>query len=273
MMAILRNRKDHYIPRSYLRGFIDPSRSGLERPLWHFDVPNGIWSERSAAEVGYRHGFYDYATSGTSAQSADSTFEELERRYPKVRSSMLEQRFANWRQHLEFLLRYAQMMRARSLLFFESLQAQWSTTKVWVVEEAMPDKNAVRLKSMTPEGVSLAFIRNRVISQMREEINKGPAWLNEFSWCVRHCDSSSKPFIISEIPFVCHGKSTNLEEALLDPETLLLFPLCWQACLVGRRQHIEDELGSFGEADMHRIRKIYRDSADLFLLSSTKLEF
>lgn len=171
-----RNRKDHYIPRSFLRGFIDPSRWSLERPLWYFDVPNKTWSERSPGEIGYRYGFYDYATTAElGAPTADETFAALEGRYPRVRRLLLENNFQNWKEHLNFLLQYAQMMRARSLLFFKDKTAEWSKARGWIVEEVLPDGKSVRVKSMTAEPLPDGFIRNRVILEMRDEIQKGAA--------------------------------------------------------------------------------------------------
>jgi Protein of unknown function (DUF4238) len=120
----LRNRRDHYIPRSYLRGFIDPQRESLPRPLWHFDVPGRVWSERSPREIGYRYGFYDYMTEQVGTETADTSFAALENLYPQIRAALLEDNFDNWREYLDFLLCYAQMMRARSLLFFENLQLE-----------------------------------------------------------------------------------------------------------------------------------------------------
>jgi hypothetical protein len=268
-----RNRKDHYIPRSFLRGFIDPSRWGLEKPLWYLDIPNIVWCERSPGEVGYRYGFYDYATAEIGLETADQAFAELEGRFPRIRRSLIEKNFENWKEHLDFLLRYAQMMRARSLLFFEDKQAEWSRARGWIVQEVLPDGKSVRVKSMTPEPLPAPFIRNRTIVEMREEVKKGAAWLKDFNWCLRYSDSPSRPFVISEIPFVCRGRSSDLKEALQDPETLLFFPLCWQACLIGSRQIFDKHIDRFGNEDMHTIQKMYRESATLFLLSPTKLDF
>lgn len=267
-----RNRKDHYIPRSFLRGFIDPSRWNLEQPLWYFDVANNIWSERSPGEIGYRYGFYDYATANVGVPTADETFAELEGLYPRVRRLLLETNFQNWKDHLDFLLRYAQMMRARSLLFFEHKTAEWSKARGWIVEEVHPDGKSVRVKSMTPESLPDTFVRNRTIVEMREEIEKGAGWLKDFNWCLRYCDSSATPFIISEIPFVSLGRSSDLSEALRDPETLLFFPLCWQACLIGSRQFFEKETDRFEKEDILRTQKMYREGASLFVLSPTKLD-
>jgi len=266
-------RRDHYLPQSYLRGFVDPSRWNKERPLWYFDAPNNQWLERSPREVGYRQGFYDYASSEISLVSADEAFGELERMFPRIRRDLLESNFKNWTQHLNFLLRYAQMMRARSLLFFERQYAEWKGTKAWVVEEVHPETNSIIVRSMNPEVLPDTFIRNRTITEMSEEIGKGAAWLDEFQWALRFCDSSADPFVISEVPFICRGHHEKLADALRDPETLLFFPLCWRACLIGSRQYFDVQTDRFGPEDMRTIRTMYRESAKLFLISPTKLQF
>jgi len=266
------NRRDHYLPQSYLRGFIDSARLNHQKPLWHFDIPNGVWSERSPREVGYRQGFYDYATSESGLETADVAFGELERGFPAVRRELIEKNFKDWKQHRDFLLRYAQMMRARSLLFFEHQYEEGKNLRAWVVQEVSPDGKSIKVRSPTPEPLPDSFIRNRAITEMRAEIQKGAAWLNEFDWCLRYCDSPSAPFVISEIPFVCQGRSANLIEALRDPETLLFFPLCWQACLIGSRKPFEIETNRFGADDMRTFRKVYRQGAELFLLSSQRLD-
>jgi uncharacterized protein DUF4238 len=265
-------RRDHYLPQGYLRGFVDPSRMNHQRPLWHLDVPNNVWSERSPREVGYRPGFYDYASTDAGLETADSTFFELESNYPRIRAQLISSNFEKWGDHRDFLLRYIQMMRARSLLFFDQKHEEGKFLQTFIVEEVLPDGKSVRVRSLVPAPPSDDFIRNRAISEMRAEIKKGAAWLNDFNWALRLCESAADPFIISEIPVMAYGHSAKQEEALQHPETLLFFPLCWQACLIGSRQFFEIETGKFGDQDMQRVRRMYRESAKLFLLSPRRFD-
>lgn len=268
-----KNRRDHYLPQSYLRGFIDPERRNHQRPLWHFDVLNGTWSERSPREVGYRIGFYDYVTAEVGVETADNALAELESGYPRVRRELISTGFGAWRDHRDFLLRYIQMMRARSLLFFDQKNIEGKGLRAWTVQEVSPDRKSIKVRSATPEPLPANFIRNWTITQMREELKKGAAWLNDFNWCLRYCESPLDPFVISEIPVMAYGPSPNLEEALRNPETLLFFPLCWQACLVGSRQVFHDETSLFIQEDMRRTRKMYREKANLFVLSPRLVDF
>jgi hypothetical protein len=243
-----------------------------KQPLWHFDIPNGTWSERSPREVGYRLGFYDYATSEIGLETADTTFAELENEFPKVCRELISGKFENWKEHLDVLLRYAQMMRARSLLFFDQKRVEGQGLRAWTVEEVSADRKSVKVKSMTPESLPPAFVRNWTINQMRAEIQKGAAWLNDFNWALRYCDSPVAPFVVSELPLVLYGPQSKPEDAIRDPESLLFFPLCWQACLIGSRQYFDIETGKFGEEDMRVARRMYRQSAELFILSPTQLD-
>jgi hypothetical protein len=267
------NRRDHYLPQGYLRGFIDPTRLSQQRPLWHFDVLNTVWSERSPREVGYRFGFYDYAKSVIGQESADSAFKQLENAFPLVRQGLTSTRFAGWKDHLDFLLQYMQMMRARSLLFFKQQHAEGENLRVLIIEEIAPDRKSVKVRSMTPEPISNDQIKNRALTEMLAEIQKGAAWLNDFHWALRFCHSPANPFLICENPLLFRGTHATSAEAFMDPEALLFFPLCWQACLIGSRKVFDIETDRFADADMYEIQKMYRASASLFLLSPQKLDY
>jgi hypothetical protein len=266
------NRRDHYLPQGYLRGFIDPTRLSQQRPLWHFDIPNSLWSERSPREVGYRLGFYDYARSVIGQESADNAFKQLENTFPPVRDGLISTKFGQWKDYLDFLLQYMQMMRARSLLFFEQKHVEGKNLRAFVIEEIAPDRKSVKVRSMTPEPVPEDFIKNRALGEMLAEIHKGATWLNDFNWALRFCDSPASPFIICENPIILRGTHATSAEAFKDPEALLFFPLCWQACLIGSRKAFDIGTDRFAAADMHEVQKMYRASANLFLLSPQKLD-
>jgi hypothetical protein len=105
-------------------------------------------------------------------------FAELERKYPQIRRELISKNFKNWKDHRDFLLRHIQMMRARSLLFFDQKNTEGKNLRAWVVEEVNPDRKSVKVRSMTPEPLPPQFIQNWTITQMREEIQKGAAWLS-----------------------------------------------------------------------------------------------
>lgn len=267
------NRRDHYLPRGYLRGFIHPARENHPRPLWHFDIPKAVWSERSPREVGYRFGFYDYTVGAVGLETADSAFADLEREFPRVREALISTEFRKWkRDFLDFLLCYIQMIRARSLLFFERVKEEGKNLRAWTIEEVSPDRRSIKVRSMTPEPLPESFIKNWTITQMRQEIAKGSAWLRDFDWAIRYCESPDLPFVIAEMPIVAYGPRAELTEGIQDPDTLLFFPLCWRACLVGSRRRFDVATDKFGGEDMRRTHRLYRQTAELFLISPTRVE-
>ena len=266
-------RRDHYIPQGYLRGFIDPGREKHPRPLWRFDVSKRTWSSCSPKEVGHRRGFYDYVGAGAvlETETADSAFLRLENEYPIARDEIVSSGFERWADHLELLLSFMQMMRARSILFREQKQQLGKSLVAWEIEEVGEDGKTIKPKSMTPSPVSSTFVRNRAISEMRAEIEKGAAWLKDFDWALRYCDSVTDPFIISEMPLIAEGPCSDIREAIQHQDTLLMFPLCWRACLFGSRQFFHVKTDRLGPEDMQKVRQRYISTAKSFLVSPTKL--
>ncbi|MHB8526625.1 MAG: DUF4238 domain-containing protein [Candidatus Acidiferrales bacterium] len=267
-----KNRRDHYLPQSYLRGFIEPSRNVLARPLWHFDVPNATWSERSPREISYRFGFYDHAGDPVGVKTADETFASLEQTFPRVRAQLIEDNFENWTDFRDFLLCYLQMMRARSLSFIADVRKAGASLRGLVIKEVLPDGRSVKVDSLTPSPLPADFITNWTIGQMTEEIHKGSGWAAEFNWALRYTDSAEDPFIVGDGPIVFRTPSPTIAEGMHHLETLLFFPLCWQACLIGSRQFFEIETDRFVHEDMYQVRRIYKETAELFLVSPQRLK-
>ena len=267
-----KNRRDHILPQGFLRGFIDPARIESERPLWYFDVQKNAWSERSTSEVAHGKGFCDYKGNVSDVEHPDITFSELERKYPLVRERIISN-FPKWTEHQDFLMRFMQMMRVRSYLFFEQKHKEGKGIEAWQVDSVDYEKNQIKLKSMTPNPLTLAQIKNRTITQMREEIQKGADWMPGFHWVLRYCESPADPFITTEQPLILHSRpSASVQEAFNHPDAMLLFPLCWQACLVASRNRLDIETAKLSSAEMREFRAIYRQMATLFIISPRKLE-
>lgn len=277
-MSTLKGRRDHYLPQGYLRGFVDPAREDEDKPLWKLDIASKKWAERSTKAVGHIAGLYDYAGEGPeleSLPSADETFLELENEFPAVRQKLLtlkKKGFRNWTKHLDFLLRYMDMLRVRSPLYFDQREAAWKATPTWVIDEVI-DSNKIKLKSMEGSPPPGAFIQNRTISEMREEIQKSGAWLSDLNWALRYTESVTEPFVISEAPFALEMQpGVPAEGALQHPDTLLYFPVCWQVCLFGSLPRFNRGTDKLDSHDMEVARRKYRVFAKEFLISPTKLD-
>ena len=267
------NRRDHYLPQGYLRGFIDPARKKQSKPLWCFDLQTNRWRERSPKEIGYIDGFYDFATENTTAEHPDLTFKHLENNFPRVRAQIIQDGFASWVQHKEFLLAYMQMLRARSPLFFDQWNAHAQTMSVTRVMKILHDPvlgHGVQHDGFRP--MTKAEIQDWIIGQMREEIKKGADWLSNFHWALRYTDSPNDPVITAESPFVSIGRSADEGTALTDPETLIYFPICWQAFLFGSIRRFDVETEQFHPETLQQVRRAYCDNERKFLVSPQKLD-
>ena len=115
------------------------------------------------------------------------------------------------------------------------------------------------------------WVRNRTIVQMREEVDKDPAWMREFHWCLRYTESPYDPVITAEQPLVCATPPNNPVDALHDPDTLIYFPLCWQAYLIGSVRKFNVETDRFVPALLHLVQKLYRDNSAEFIISPQRL--
>ena len=64
---------------------------------------------------------------------------------------------------------------------------------------------------------------------MREEIQKGVDWMENFNWCLRYTRSVADPFVTGTQPITVEGRYPNsedspvLEEALKDSNTIIWF--------------------------------------------------
>jgi len=202
---------------------------------------------KSAKQVGYGEGFYDYAGEEDvlkSVEAADAAFLELENDFPRIPARLLSKGFKNWHKHVGFLLRYMQMIRARSPLFFAQKEEEGKTLLASVIKDVHPDGKTLTVGDPAP--LPAPLIKNRAITQMREEIAKGADWLWDFNWAIRYCKSVAAPFVTTEAPFIIEGPTTDIVQAIRHPDTLLVFPLCWQrlACLVASNAFIRAQTNS-----------------------------
>ena len=218
--------RDHYIPQCYLSGFIDPARKDLAKPFWKFDLETKLWSMESPGSVGWERGFYDSADASVPQEHPDATFGKFEREFPQVRDHLLGRNYKGWVKHdtRRSCSATMQMMRARSPLFIEKQTEHNRSLRGATVTSVGPG-NQVTVDSLELRPFTESVVRNAVISQMRQEINKGPDWMWNFEWCLRYTRSISDPFVTGQQPVVLEGPAPNSTEAMTHPDTLIWFPI------------------------------------------------
>ncbi len=89
--------------------------------------------------------------------------------------------------------------------------------------------------------------------------------------CLRYTDSPVDPVITAEQPLVSIGSSSDAATALKDPETLIYFPICWQAFLFGSVRRFDVETQRFRPDTLQRVRRAYIENGRRFLVSPQKL--
>jgi hypothetical protein len=182
-----RTRLDHLLPQGYLEGFTSPSTPGQ---LSVFDRQNQRWFESGTAGVAAIRSFYDYPEGTEPDQNADDAFANLETRFPAVRRDLVANGFSDWREHLEILLAFAQMLRVRSELFRDQNVANARQKPLMRIKEILPAEPSntepgafvtpIRVEQYRPgsEKEHELLLRNKAITDMRAEIAKGPTWMS-----------------------------------------------------------------------------------------------
>jgi hypothetical protein len=283
MMSVHRNRRDHYIPQGYLRGFIAPDNRLAERPLWAFDIPHQKWSEKSTREIAYRYGLYDYSEECPPEITVDSAFVELEQTFPKVREEIVAGGFTNWKTHKDFLIRFMDMLRVRSLLYFDEMLEAYSATQILEIENVLdtrpdlsdPNRSVTTVKykerTFKSRDEKQRLLKNLTLTEMRRALEAPAPWLSSVNWVLRYTSDSHNPCVCSEQPLLLHGSETSSSAALSNPDTFIFFPLSWNACMVGCPVPIDKDTDEFHPVDLGQIRKIYREAATLFVVSPHRI--
>jgi Protein of unknown function (DUF4238) len=232
-----RGRKDHILPRGYLDGFTNPK--GF---LQVFHIKEGRWFPGATADVAWERGFYDYSENITPDQTADDAFKEYEGKFPELRRDLIVSNFANWRLHLDFLIRYINMFRVRSKLYREHVLQGFEDQPPMVIDKItenaphpkIPGKFAtkIKLKPMAQTGEALkTSYADLSISKMRADMLEVPKPFFTFDWCLRTTNNPNKPVITADDAIRLEGVS--IDRPFEHFQSRIYFPLCWQACLVG----------------------------------------
>ena len=235
-----RNRKDHLLPQGYLEGFTAP-----DGYLEVFDIPQKRWFRSKPEGVAAIRGYFDYSPDAKPDETADQAFREFEDDFPNLRRELIATNFRDWKSHLDFLLRYMQMIRVRTQLFrkdtVQQLEKQpprrFGRAEV-IPHPSLPGQQATRITleefDKTGEERNVAF-NDLSISQMRAELKRGVQYLGDFNWVLRYTTDPAHPLITADEAIRFEGPALTRDEAIFHPDSWFLFPICWQACLIGNR--------------------------------------
>lgn len=173
------------------------------------------------------------------------------------------------------------MLRARSELFRAEVLQQANAATFLRVEE-VPEgagglgeaRTRLGYSEFRPQGPERdALFKNLSITKMREEIEKGEGEFAERHWCLCVTRDMAHPVITADNAVVLVGFGiASREEAVSHPDTLLVFPLCWQACLVGRIAPFEREMQEITPSSVRDLyAKYLNDTDSRFAYSPTRV--
>jgi hypothetical protein len=189
----------------------------------------------------------------------------LEREFPQRRDAMAANAFAEWEQHKDFLLEFMQMMSARSPLAMQQQEAEARTLRGATITKVHPDGRTIEVDSLELRPLPEHAIRNFTISKMLEQVKAGSSWMSQFDWCLRFTDDEKDPFCSTDQALFVIGTATAdrnsvTMELLSHPESVLIFPLCWQACLFGSTRKFDK---SYDRADPRQLSSLREDQKRL----------
>ena len=273
----LRDRKDHWLPQCYMQGFIAPSREEELRPLFCYEKETQQWRAVSTKEIGWGEGFYDYSegTEYDAVTYPDSVFGRLEKQWRSKRELMARDNFASWAKHKDFLIEFMHMLRARSPMAMEQQRAQALSYRVVKVTGTVPhptnpDLIGVTLDTMTPYQMPEPAVRNTVIGQMLADVQANVLWSKKMDWCLRYTDDENNPFTATDQAVIIEGSLQTrvvTPELLAHPDTIVRFPLCWQACLFGSAFKFDLSYGRAHPQQPLSIRNQQKERCDRFVIS------
>jgi hypothetical protein len=273
----LTGRKDHWLPQGYMKGLVGPSRANDPKPLFCFKKETQQWKPVSTKEIGQGEGFYDYAngTDYSTVTHPDSVFARLEREFPLKRNQMARDNFASWHQHKDFLIEFMHMLRARSPMAMEqqranALSRRGAKITNIVTQPTNPNLTEVVLDSMTPYQMPESVVRNMTIAEMLADVQSNALWPKNMDWCLRFTDDETNPYCSTDQPIIVQGTlvaQVVTPEVLSHPDTHVIFPLCWKACLFGSALKFDVSYDRARPEQPLSIRNEQKTRCDRFVIS------
>jgi hypothetical protein len=272
-----RGRRDHILPVGYLEGFCGPNKL-----LEVFHIEEKRWFPQKTENVAWQDGFYDYSEGAAPDQTADQAFYEYETKFPKLRRELIASNFSDWRKHLDFLIRYLNMIRVRTPLFREQFLQALAQTPPMVIDEVLEKhphatkpgmvsmKAKIKPMAETGEELKTAY-RNFSISKMRADMQAVPQHFFDFDWCLRFTMDPKKPIITADDAIRLEGPDPRKFNPLRHMDTVIYFPLCWQACLIGRPHVQTPKTKIFSSSRLMELEAKYLASLCRFAYSPIKL--
>lgn len=218
---------DHYVPRTYLAGFIHPDEMTQSKPLHVFHGFRRRWERKSTKQVCYLPGFESHSDPQIT-QALSKTLWSGENHWPTVRKEVRADGFRRWREQLDSLLRFAAYLSLRSPLF----RLQFLSKHAVVADDLNDTRNQ--------DAALKAVLRNAgdLLGRMKR-----------LTWSLHVASTVNLPVITSDHPLVLTDLSPErrgFDTAFAEGHYAITFPIAWDCCLVGADQKAREEIQTLG---------------------------
>jgi hypothetical protein len=208
---------DHFVPQTYLRGFIDPQEDRSPEPLRVFAKLGHKWSRKSTRAICAFRGFETHSDPGVESGLRKILWAG-ENSWPAVVAELRKDDFIGWVSQLPLLISFMALLSLRSPLFRLRFLAHSGSPASGLLDSSNQD------------AVSEAILR---------EADPLRSFLGRLSWALHVSRSTDLPVITSDHPLVMEDLNLtrrDLATARRNGGFALLFPIARDCCLTGSDQ-------------------------------------
>jgi hypothetical protein len=168
-----------------------------------------------------------------------------------------------------------QMIRVRSPQFF--VEQGQAVADSFLGRITSIDETRTKITYDNSQPLTEDEVHDATLTKMREEFAKGAAWMADFHCQIRTTFDPLNPVVTSEMPLFVKGEKVQRERAmtmdlLTDAASEVYFPLCWQACMVGRVELFSKDVEPFEQPDLFQLRRMVAEMAPEYLIAPQIVE-
>jgi hypothetical protein len=108
------------------------------------------------------------------------------------------------------------------------------------------------------------------IAEMLADVQSNVLWPKKMDWCLLYTDDETNPYCATDQAIIVQGTlvaQSVTPEVLAHPDTLVFFPLCWQAGLFGSPSKINVSYDRAHPQQPLSIRNEQKKRCDRFVIS------
>ena len=152
----------------------------------------------------------------------------------------------------------------------QQFEAEARNLRGATVTAVSPDRRTLTLDSLELRPLPEQAIRNFTISKMLQDVRGGASWMTQLDWCLRYTDDENDPYCTTDQAVYVIGTVEHMPismDLLRHPDTVVIFPLCWQACLFGSTRRFDKPYDRADPRQLQSIRNEQKQYANRFVVS------